>query len=432
MSDIKTLLHKYRDGNKLTPQENVTLIRAMLTDDALSTTIQKTLSDDGSLTQQYVQAAIHGFTRAVTGPTKSGKDLAESDYVSVVRSVVEGAMINLEVGRLQRAYMVPRFQKETKTIQATMMPDYRGLIDLACRDRRVRNIETHLVYPGEVFRIIHGTTEEVYHEPNLDPKKMPKPGDMPDFAYSKAIYPDGPPQILHINQEYINKARASAGWDTVWKMWTDPMCRKTSVKFLYKQLSAAINSHNAIRAAHLDDGHAVGARIEPSPEVEERVRDAVPDGQALITDLGVNEDDPYGTTAKMGDPEPEEVELRRVSKTTSLPPKKATNGNGRKRQPATTKKKAAPRRKKAEPPQTISAKRADLIFNSITSSAQYGQVFDLMKKWNNGKDPGAVNRESIGLLTDAQAKEIEQNVLKGEYSDDIFGVLGDDSHLADV
>lgn len=78
---------------------------------------------------------------------------------SFVGAVVECAQLGLEPNAaLGLVYLVP-FKKEV-----TVIVGYRGYVELAYRSGLVKDVQAELVYDGDTFRVVKGTSPKIVHE----------------------------------------------------------------------------------------------------------------------------------------------------------------------------------------------------------------------------------------------------------------------------
>ncbi len=79
---------------------------------------------------------------------------------SIIRSVVEAAEIGLEpTGSLNRAWLVPYENKDTKKQEAQLMIGYQGYADLMRDSGKVTRVVAEVVYDGDHFKVVKGTDE---------------------------------------------------------------------------------------------------------------------------------------------------------------------------------------------------------------------------------------------------------------------------------
>lgn len=169
--------------------------------------------------------------------------LLDCDRTSVLRSIVIASALGLEPGgALGSAYLVPY----GKT--CTLIPGYRGLIDLARRSGSVKAVEARVVYDCDEFVYEYGTTTKVKHIPRLD---RPESARM-IAAYCVVTLSDGMPVIEVMSAKEIEavRGRSRSANNGPWVTDHDEMARKTVVRRALKYAPLSTELANAVA---LDD-----------------------------------------------------------------------------------------------------------------------------------------------------------------------------------
>jgi len=165
-------------------------------------------------------------------------DIAQCEPASVIESIYQCARLGLSPGPspIGKIHLI-RFGS-----QCTTIIDYKGLIDLAKRSGRCKDIRAYVVYENEIEggRFVHKASNTpnppmLFHEP-IDFGERGNPVG----AYAIAYFDDRDPtwQILSIKD--IEKARSSSRgsssskspWNTHW----EEMAKKTAIRRLCKFL----------------------------------------------------------------------------------------------------------------------------------------------------------------------------------------------------
>lgn len=170
--------------------------------------------------------------------------LLECTGHSLMEAVMTSAELGLDCSGTQgKAYLVPYGK------QATLIPGYRGLIDLARRSGDVLTIRARVVCQNDYFVQRWGDDETIVHRP-------PDHGErgQPIGAYAIAVFKDGTRQREYMTHEDIESIRkkSKAGNFGPWKDHWNEMARKTVVRRLCKYLPCAIDSPLA-RGLEADD-----------------------------------------------------------------------------------------------------------------------------------------------------------------------------------
>lgn len=170
--------------------------------------------------------------------------LLDCDPTSLIAAVIQSAQLGLEPdGALGHAYLIP-FGKT-----ATLIPGYRGLVDLARRSGQLSTISAHVVYEKDAFRYTYGLDEKLVHEPydgDEDPGKM-------THAYAVAKLKDGGIQFTVMSRREImaikNGSPGAKKSDSPWnhKDREPEMWKKTAIRRLAKLLPMSIEMAQAIR-----------------------------------------------------------------------------------------------------------------------------------------------------------------------------------------
>lgn len=197
--------------------------------------------------------------------------LRECSLESIWQSVAQAAELGLEPGGvLGHAYLVP-FKGE-----CTLIPGYRGLIDLARRSGEIESIEAHVVCERDKFTLKFGLESVLEHEPFLD-------GDAGEmrFVYAVAKLKGGGRQFEVMTRAQVERIRNNSpdfkfkGANSVWAQHFDEQSRKTVIRRLFKYLPISVErDEKLIKALEIDDGDdaPIGASYAPSAEEKAQSR----------------------------------------------------------------------------------------------------------------------------------------------------------------
>ena len=97
------------------------------------------------------------FERIVRTEVRRTPLLAECDPQSFLGAVMHAAQLGLDPGPLGLIYLVP-FKREV-----TLIVGYRGYVELAYRTGLVKDVTAELVYDGDGFRVVKGTSPKIEH-----------------------------------------------------------------------------------------------------------------------------------------------------------------------------------------------------------------------------------------------------------------------------
>jgi len=171
-------------------------------------------------------------------------ELQKCDPMTVVGSIVEASRYGLEVGGFAgHAYLIPRYNKNTRKKECNLQIGYKGLIELAMRSGRVSGISADVVYENDlVFEYEDGT------EPMLKHVKALRDRGEPRAAWAVARLDNGERLFRVVSMDEIDDARKRGGdrsfspWSTDW----DAMARKTAIRRLAPFLPMSAELQDAV------------------------------------------------------------------------------------------------------------------------------------------------------------------------------------------
>ncbi len=86
---------------------------------------------------------------------------------SVLRAAVQCGQLGLEPDGVRgHAYIIPRWNGKTQSLEAQMQPGYKGLMVLAWRSEKIGRLDAQWVYQGDVFEYEFGLEEKLVHRPD--------------------------------------------------------------------------------------------------------------------------------------------------------------------------------------------------------------------------------------------------------------------------
>lgn len=222
------------------------------------------------------------FMRIAVTTINNNPSLLKCTRVSLLRSLVQSAQLGLEPdGILGRAYLIP-YGSEVQ-----FQVGYKGLIELAKRSGRVKDIYARIAYKKDTFKVRFGTDEYIEHEPYLDGD----PGPI-RAVYAVAIFEDGTSTSEVLTLAEVNKVRDSskASKNGPWVTWYDEMAKKTAIKRLGKRLPLSPEFN---RAAEIDERNDMQFEerditpAEPLASVKAGVQDALSKKAATLAPAAV-------------------------------------------------------------------------------------------------------------------------------------------------
>lgn len=175
--------------------------------------------------------------------------LLECDPHTVLNSVMQAAQLGLEIGGpVPGAHLVPFYNSRRKVMECQMIPDFRGLIQLAVDTGSITSADPWLVYHGEKFIVRGGTNPGIDHEPDYSIDRNPQ---AITHAYVVFTLPSGERKFHVMSRQEIDRVRgASKASDSgPWVDWYDQMALKTVIKRGLKTVPMNPNSAAARRLA---------------------------------------------------------------------------------------------------------------------------------------------------------------------------------------
>lgn len=211
---------------------------------------------------------------AVREAMKPDSKLAQCRPDSIFLALCDAAQLGLEPSGLGgEAYLVPFWDKHTRSFLATLMPGYRGLAKLARRHSDVLDIWAYVVRVEDDFDVELGTDPKIVHRP----RHCENPEDPASVraAYAVAKIRDSSPHFEVLWRPEIDRIRkcskkADSG---PWLYFYDEQARKSAIRRLSKHLPRQRILEAAIAATDaLDLGDYNGYR-----RAVEAAQDSEPD-----------------------------------------------------------------------------------------------------------------------------------------------------------
>lgn len=202
--------------------------------------------------------------RAMVQAIAGSKDLQECTNTSLVGSLIQSAMLGLEVnGPLGEAYLVPFRIKGVR--ECKFMPGWRGLITLARNSGRIAVVYAFPVYAGEEFHVQLGTDPRIDHIPLFEDSD-----EKPTHFYAVYKTTDGYKDFEVMTAGQIEKVRnvSKAKNDGPWVTWPEEMARKTVIKRLLKRAPLSVD---LAKAMELDNKASDGKAADYTDVIAEIV-----------------------------------------------------------------------------------------------------------------------------------------------------------------
>lgn len=225
--------------------------------------------------EKYLGPRADRFVRTVLSYTSKNPKLLEVDQKSFLAAMMEVAVLDLEIGMLGQADIIPFKGK------AQLIIGYQGFITLIYRSGMVKSVFANAVRKNDKFSITFGSNGKLTHKPALD-----NPGEIIGaYGYAELItggkYYDYKPLIeLERIRKYSQMANGAA-----WTEETEWMYRKTMIRQLIKLLPKFNNEAEILKAIKLDeaserdaivveDDLSLSVDYSLQPDVETKVEEA--------------------------------------------------------------------------------------------------------------------------------------------------------------
>lgn len=166
-------------------------------------------------------------------------------------AVMQAAQLGLEPGLLNHCHFIPYEDKKNNVTVVSFQIGYKGYIDLVTRSGEVKFIMANPVYKGDIFRAIHGTTMELYHEQTWQSDEITH-----FYAYAKLANGETVFKVMsieainRIRDEHSSAYKGAKKWDkeenSVWVKHYEAMAAKTCIKQLVKYLPISTDIHEKI------------------------------------------------------------------------------------------------------------------------------------------------------------------------------------------
>lgn len=225
------------------------------------------------------------FTRIALTEIRRNPKLGECTQLSLLGGIMLCAQLGLEPGPLGHAYLVPYWNRNTRTFEAQFQLGYKGIIDLARRSGQIVSIVAREVCVGDHFEFEYGLDEKLVHRPEL--------GDRGDaFAYyGVAKFRDGGHFVLVMSRADVDKYRLRAQSQKAgeppsgpWATDYDAMARKTVIRRMAPflpvavEMARAVASDEAIVRFDADDADDLTTvHIDPEGAIDAESEEVTPD-----------------------------------------------------------------------------------------------------------------------------------------------------------
>jgi len=95
-------------------------------------------------------------------------DLQKCTVPSFMGALLKAAQAGLRPGMFGEGFLIPRYSKKTRSMEAQFQPGYMGLAQLAYRSGEVSDIVAEAVYRGDHFTYQLGSDPRIEHVPDME------------------------------------------------------------------------------------------------------------------------------------------------------------------------------------------------------------------------------------------------------------------------
>jgi recombination protein RecT len=193
-----------------------------------------------------------------------GSRLLECEPTSVLAAMTQAAQLGLEIDAVRgQAYVVPRWNSQSKTYEAVFQLGYRGLIDLAGRAGII--VSAADVHATDHFSFEKGLVPQLTHRWQMGADRGPVIG-----YYAIAALPDGRREfeLLSVTEaaEFRDRfAAAKSKQGSIVGPWADhfdAMARKTAIRRLLNYLPVSVELLDAMQADDAAPGAVITAPLD--------------------------------------------------------------------------------------------------------------------------------------------------------------------------
>lgn len=192
--------------------------------------------------------------RVVYGEFRRNPKLAQCSQTSLGLSLLTAAQLGLEPsGPLGHAYLIPRWNKDTRGLECGIQVGYKGLLELMRRSGQIAQADAAVVYEGEDFEVVRGSSPDITHRPSIT---VSRDDDRIVAAYCVVKTKDGGTYFDFVTRAEIEKRKSrseTAGKSfSPWASDYAAMARKSAIRKLLNGGMVPMSSE-LIHAFETDD-----------------------------------------------------------------------------------------------------------------------------------------------------------------------------------
>ena len=235
---------------------------------------------------------------ALTAATRNPK-LLQCGVESIGLALLQASQLGLEPNG-RDAHLVPFRNNKANRMDCVLIPDYKGLIQLAYRSGQVDNVSAKAVYSGDFFEYEFGTNERLKHIPSEEEN----PGEL-RYAWAMVRFKNGGSKFIVLNKRDVmrrKKVSKSTGQDSPWNTSPETMWAKSAVKELSKWMPQTSELDTFHKAVAQDDAVEFAGVIDVESVSVERPTAASALARKMV--LKPAEIEQEGTSPPAGNDEP--------------------------------------------------------------------------------------------------------------------------------
>lgn len=214
---------------------------------------------------------------------RQNPQLAECEPSSVLGSLMTCAQLGLRPGVLGHAWLLPFWDKHSRSRKAQLVIGYQGLVELAHRSGQIKSLIARTVHEHDFFEVDYGLEDKLVHKPTLVGDKG---APLAYYAVAKfttgghAFYVMSHDEMLAYRDQHATAKTREGKVVGPWATNFEGMALKTTVRQLSKWLPKSTDLARALEA----DG---SLRVDLTPaaiDYPEHVDGEVisePEGQAV-------------------------------------------------------------------------------------------------------------------------------------------------------
>lgn len=225
------------------------------------TPTQRLMSQFESAWPRMAAAASNAVSRdrmyqLIVSTINRNPKLAECTPETVLSCFMRCTALGLEpsdVDGLGRAYILPFYNGKKRHTEATFIIGYKGLIDLARRSGKVRDISARAVYDGDVFDFEFGLDEHLHHVPKATDKN---PANL-THVYCIVHFTDGGHYMDVMTRSEIEavRKRSKSPNNGPWATDYEAMAKKSVIRRSAPYLPLSTQAYQAVASDDTDGGY---------------------------------------------------------------------------------------------------------------------------------------------------------------------------------